>query len=206
MNNAGIEIKKPFEDFTESDITKMMIVHFLGSWMLSQRVWPHMKAQKSGRLVMVCSSSIFGMKDNAAYTAAKGALLGLTKSLAEKGRAFGIYVNGLAPVAFTAMARQMLDTSGWDYMEKHYPASQISPVCCWLAHSSCVLTGQIVVSWGRNIGKIFLGETIGLQVSGNEYTIETIADCYEAASSELGYFVPESTDEEVQFLQADRKM
>jgi NAD(P)-dependent dehydrogenase (short-subunit alcohol dehydrogenase family) len=159
VNNAGIEIKKPFEEFTKADVSRMFAVHFHGSWNLSQLVWPHMQKQSYGKIVMVCSTSIYGMPQNAAYASAKGALLGLAKSLAIEGREHNIAVNAFAPAAFTNMAKQMLaDGADWDWMSTNYPAWATSPVCCWLCHETCPLQGQIVSSWGRNLGKSSSGK------------------------------------------------
>ncbi|KAF6784304.1 hypothetical protein CMUS01_16304 [Colletotrichum musicola] len=107
INNAGIEIKKPFLDFTDEDFSRMMAVHVWGSWMLTQLAWPHMRKQKYGRVLMVLSATIAGMPGYAAYTVAKGALFGLGRTLAVEGQADGITVNMFGPFANTAMARQI---------------------------------------------------------------------------------------------------
>ncbi|KAF4454647.1 3-oxoacyl-acp reductase [Fusarium austroafricanum] len=176
VNNAGIEIKKPFEQFTNVDVERMFNVHFQGSYKLTQLVWPYMQKQFYGRIVMVCSTSTYGMPQNAAYAPAKGALLGLAKSLAFEGREYNIQVNAFAPAAFTDMAKQILkeNDSAWDHMLKHYPAFATSP-------------GQIVSSWGRSFGKIFI-----------------VGDGWTRTSQTEGYFVPNDVIEQNSILEASR--
>ncbi|KAF5851141.1 hypothetical protein GGP41_003926 [Bipolaris sorokiniana] len=53
IKNAGIEIKKPFEDMTVDDLSRMLDVHVMGSWHLPQLLWPHMKLAGYGKIIMV---------------------------------------------------------------------------------------------------------------------------------------------------------
>ena len=73
------------------------------------RRWPHMVEQGYGRIVMTTSTGIFGLPENLSYAAAKGAVIGLTRSLTVAGAAHGIKVNLIAPAAFTRMAGQPAD-------------------------------------------------------------------------------------------------
>jgi len=204
INNAGLEIKKHFDEFTPTELALVFDVHFFGSWNLTKLVWPFMQRQSYGKVIMVCSCSIYGMPQNAAYVSAKAALLGLAKSLAYEGRESNIYVNALAPVAFTNLARQMLtDESTWANAAENYPAWAVSPVCCWLAHEDCSLRGEIVSSWGRNFGKLFIGETLGIHVSG-DYSIESVQDGWDKASSEEGYFTAKDVMEQNAILEQSR--
>lgn len=206
INNAGIEIKKGFPDFTDADLSRMWGVHVLGAWVLTQLVWPHMKTQKYGRVVMVSSTSLFGMPDNAAYVASKGALFGLARSLSIEGAAHGILVNCLGPTAYTAMAKQMLDDetrSAW--MEKIFPASATSAVCAWLVHENCQLTGEFITSYGRSVGRVFLAETKGAFCPTGDYTLETVRDHMDEARDTEGFIVPKSVDEQIETLLSTRQ-
>ena len=62
--------------------------------------------QGYGRIVMTTSTGVFGLPHNLSYATAKGAVIGLTRSLATAGAAHGIKVNLIAPAAFTRMAGQ----------------------------------------------------------------------------------------------------
>ncbi|EUC29073.1 hypothetical protein COCCADRAFT_107508 [Bipolaris zeicola 26-R-13] len=201
INNAGIDIAKPFEDMALDDLSRTFDVHVMGSWHLSQFVWPHMKKAGYGKIVMVCSSSIFGMPSNSAYVTAKGALYGLMRSLAYEEREFGIKVNALGPVAFTPMAKTILPESQWDRAAQALPAWTTSPVCAWLAHEANEDTGKMITSYGRSIGRMFLAETKGVFCGTGEYTIDTVKAHYEEARDEAGYIVPTSVEDESKRLE-----
>lgn len=99
VNNAGISGRQtPFLDIDEDYYDRMMDVNVKAAFFLSQSVVPGMRDQKWGRIVNV--SSMFAMKgspDAPHYTAAKGAMLGLTKALARELGPWNITVNAIAP-------------------------------------------------------------------------------------------------------------
>jgi NAD(P)-dependent dehydrogenase (short-subunit alcohol dehydrogenase family) len=135
VNNAGVEIFKEFDAFNDKDLASILDVHVWGSWRISQLAWPHMKAQQYGKIILICSPALFGMANNAAYTTAKGALLGLAKSLAAEGNKHGIQVNELAPMAMTDMARKHIsDETTLAWMAEKFPVSHPPAVVGWLVH------------------------------------------------------------------------
>ena len=56
-----------------------------------------MVEQGYGRIVMTTSAGLFGLPNNLSYATAKGAVIGLTRSLTAAGAAHGITVNLIAP-------------------------------------------------------------------------------------------------------------
>lgn len=104
INNAGILRDKSFAKMDMADFRKVIDVHLMGSVHCTQAVWPHMVAQRYGRIMMTTSASgIYGNFGQANYGAAKSALVGLTNVLAIEGERRGIRVNALAPTAATRM-------------------------------------------------------------------------------------------------------
>lgn len=99
VNNAGISGHGlAFEQVGEDAYDRMMRIHVKSAFFFAQFVVPGMKARRYGRIVN--TSSMFAMKGNNAmphYATAKGALLGLTKSLAIELGPFNITVNAIAP-------------------------------------------------------------------------------------------------------------
>lgn len=196
IKNAGIEIKKPFEDMTVDDLSRMLDVHVMGSWHLPQLLWPHMKLAGYGKIIMVCSSSLFGIPYNSAYVTAKGALYGLMRSLSYKGREFGVKVNCLVPVAFTQMTKVIAHEFQWNFVAQSMPAWTTSPVCAWLAHEANDDTGEMISTYGCSIGRMFFAETKGFCCETGEHTIEIVKSHYEAARDKAGYIVPTSVEDE----------
>jgi NAD(P)-dependent dehydrogenase (short-subunit alcohol dehydrogenase family) len=61
VNNAGILRDKTFGKMEMSDFRKVVDVHLIGSANVAHACWPHMRAQKYGRIVFTASASgIYG--------------------------------------------------------------------------------------------------------------------------------------------------
>ena len=104
VNNAGILRDRTFAKQELADFRLVLDVHVMGSVHCAQAVWPHMKARGYGRIIFTTSSSgLYGNFGQAAYSAAKMALVGLMQTLALEGASDGIRVNCMAPSAATAM-------------------------------------------------------------------------------------------------------
>ena len=109
INNAGILRDKSFGKVSMDDFRLVLDVHLMGAVHCSQAVWPHMVAQRYGRIVMTTSSSgLFGNFGQANYGAAKMALVGLMQTLSIEGAKSDIRVNCLAPTAATRMTEDLL--------------------------------------------------------------------------------------------------
>ena len=109
VNNAGILRDKSFAKMEMDDFRLVLEVHLMGAVHLCKAVWPHMVAQKYGRLLMTSSSSgLFGNFGQTNYGAAKMALVGLMQTLAIEGAKHNIRVNSLAPTAATRMTQDLM--------------------------------------------------------------------------------------------------
>ena len=109
VNNAGIIRWAGFPEADAENLASHFAVHVGGSFNTTRAAWPHMVEQRYGRVVMTTSSGMFGLPNNLSYAAAKGAVIGLMRSLTTAGAAHGIKVNAIAPAAFTRMAGQRGD-------------------------------------------------------------------------------------------------
>ena len=101
VNNAGIYQFGAFADYPDDILRATIDGHLYGSWFATQAAWPHMVEAGFGRVVMIGSRVMMGMANNVAYSAVKGALLGLANSLAVEGRPHGINVNTLSVGGYT---------------------------------------------------------------------------------------------------------
>lgn len=98
VNNAGIAGQKLFTDVTAAEWDAMFGVCVKGAFHCCQAVLPHMIRRKWGRIVNVSSMwGQVGASCEVAYSAAKAALIGLTKALAKEEGPSGITVNCVAP-------------------------------------------------------------------------------------------------------------
>jgi NAD(P)-dependent dehydrogenase (short-subunit alcohol dehydrogenase family) len=109
VNNAGILRDKTFAKMDLADFRLVLDVHLMGAVHCCKAVWPHMTAQKYGRIVMTTSSTgLYGNFGQSNYGAAKLALVGLMQTLALEGAKHDIRVNSLAPTAATRMTEGLL--------------------------------------------------------------------------------------------------
>src|SRR5690606_21774152 len=96
--NAGINIRKPPRDFSPEEWQSVLDINLNGPFFCAQAVYPAMKAQGGGKIVTIGSmTSIFGVPFAPAYSAAKGAVVQLTRSLATAWAPDNIQVNCILP-------------------------------------------------------------------------------------------------------------
>ena len=82
FNNAGMNIRKSFADYTEADFDRIVAVHLKGMFFMAQAVYPAMVARGRGCIINVASQrGLKGAVNSAPYSAAKAGIIGLTRSL-----------------------------------------------------------------------------------------------------------------------------
>lgn len=107
INNAALIINKPFEDFSIAEYEDQVRVNSSAAFALARSVAPAMKAKQYGKIVNFCSVTLNGRWDGyVPYVASKGAMLGLTKSLARELGPYGISVNAVSPGAIVSQAEE----------------------------------------------------------------------------------------------------
>ena len=105
INNAALIINRPFEDFSVAEYEDQVRVNSSAGFVLSQAVAPAMKAARYGKIINFCSLTLNGRWDGyVPYVASKGALLGLTRTLARELGPHGIRVNAVSPGAVVSDA------------------------------------------------------------------------------------------------------
>lgn len=109
INNAGVYGACAFERITTEQWQRQLDVDLNGSFYLTQAVWPLMKLQDYGRIMMTTGASgLFGDLHQVGFSAAKMALVGMVNSLSIEGALHNIRVNSLCPQALTAMTEKHL--------------------------------------------------------------------------------------------------
>ncbi len=100
VNNAGIAQVAPFEEIEIAAWDRVLAVHLRGTFLVTRRVLPLMYAQDFGKIINTASQLAHaGSPGLAHYTAAKGAIISLTRTLALEIGARNLNVNCVAPGA-----------------------------------------------------------------------------------------------------------
>ena len=118
VNNAGVVIPGTIENTTTEDWEKTMAVNVTGLFLLSQVCLPHIIERKGVIINNASSVALKGVKDRFAYTASKGAVLALTRSMAADLIEKGVRVNCVCPgTTYTPSLENRLSRFD-DYEEK----------------------------------------------------------------------------------------
>jgi|TARA_B100000315_G_C14595329_1_gene598666 pyridoxal 4-dehydrogenase len=98
VNNAAIVPFTPWEDVDFEEWRRIQRVNLDGVFLMSRGAYEAMKDQGKGRIINMCSNTVFaGTPNMAAYVAAKGGVLGLTRAMATEVGGYGITVNAVSP-------------------------------------------------------------------------------------------------------------
>jgi NAD(P)-dependent dehydrogenase (short-subunit alcohol dehydrogenase family) len=107
INNAGQLRDRSFKKMTLEEWTDVIDTHLHGTFRVTHAAWPLMEKQRYGRIVMVSSSSsVVGNMGQANYSAAKGAVTTLARTLAIEGARNNIVVNAIATAGLTRMTEK----------------------------------------------------------------------------------------------------
>jgi NAD(P)-dependent dehydrogenase (short-subunit alcohol dehydrogenase family) len=110
VNNAGVSLAGRIEDVKEEDWDRILDVNLKGAYLCSQAAAPAMQQQRWGRIINIASISgqTGGVSATVAYSASKGGLIAMTKTLARDLAAFGITANAICPgQIMTDMSRNL---------------------------------------------------------------------------------------------------
>ena len=98
FNNAGISGVGPLHEVELEDWQRVISVNVNGVFLVSKYVIPFMIRQNSGSIINMSSCiADIGLANRASYTASKGAVLSLTKSMQVDYAKYNIRVNALMP-------------------------------------------------------------------------------------------------------------
>jgi 2-hydroxycyclohexanecarboxyl-CoA dehydrogenase len=167
VNNAGITGFAPFLELTDEQWDRMMEVNLKGTFVVTQTVLPDMLAAGWGRIVNISSSSAqSGSALMAHYSSSKGAMIALTKTLAQEFGPQGVTVNTIPPRFITNTVMSELSFKEQPHMaERRETMRTIGPIrregqpediagaCAWLVSDEAgYVTGQVIgVNGGRYI-------------------------------------------------------
>jgi glucose 1-dehydrogenase len=168
VNNAGIQISRPTEELSSDDFDRVLAVNLRGSFMCAREAIRHFLSEdKSGSIVNISSvHQLIPKPGYLGYSASKGGMQNLTRSLALEYASRGIRVNGVGPGAtVTPINRAWIDDpEKRRQVEEHIPmqragdADEMAGVTAFLASDDAAyITGQtIFVDGGLTLYPSFL--------------------------------------------------
>lgn len=154
INNAGINIVKPFDEFTDEDYETLMSVNVKAPFKISQIVAKNMRQKGYGRIVNI--SSIYGVvsrEHRLLYTMSKSCLIGMTKTLSLELAKHGVLVNAVSPgFTKTDLTQKVLGEKGICEVEGKVPmgrlgttAEMTNAVMFLCGDQNTYITGQNIV-------------------------------------------------------------
>lgn len=182
VNNAGILRDKTFAKMTLDDFRKVVDVHLMGTATCSHAVWPIMREQKYGRVVLTSSASgLYGNFGQSNYGAAKAAMMGLMNVLHMEGARDDIRVNTLAPTAATRMTENLMPPEALELLQPE----TITPGLLYLVSENA--PSRTILGAGAGcyaVTKVY--ETEGVMLEDGDNTPEGVAAQFEAISDASG--------------------
>ncbi len=182
VNNAGILRDGFFHKMTYEDFDAVVKVHLYGAFNTSRAAADHFRAQESGALVhMTSTSGLIGNLAQANYAAAKLAITAFSKSVALDMKRWNVRSNCIAPFAWSRMISSIkVDTPEQEARVeklKQMTPAKVAPMAVYLASDRAAeVSGQIFAVRNNEIFLINQPRPIRSVHSGDGWTPEAIAD------------------------------
>jgi NAD(P)-dependent dehydrogenase (short-subunit alcohol dehydrogenase family) len=141
VHNAGLLAWREIEETDDDLWRRIRMVGVDAAFALCRAAFRIMKRQQYGRIVLTTSGRAMyvdaSLPGLSAYSAAKGAQLGLMVALAAEGEPHGIRINAISPVAATRMFRAEVERG-------ELKPELVSPGVAFLASTACDVSGVIL--------------------------------------------------------------
>ena len=155
VNNAGIQISRPSLELSAADFDKVLAVNLRGAFLCAREaIRSYLDAETPGSIVNISSvHQLIPKPSYLGYSASKGGMQNLTRTLALEYAARGIRVNAVGPGAtITPINRAWVDDPvKAEMVTSHIPmprpgtADEMAGVVCFLASDDAAyITGQTI--------------------------------------------------------------
>jgi NAD(P)-dependent dehydrogenase (short-subunit alcohol dehydrogenase family) len=171
VNNAGVfSALNDIDKMPLADFDKILKTHLYGTFFCSRAAAGYMRKQGYGRIINTSSHVGLGWRSNAAYAAAKEAIVGFTRAIARDVAEFGT-ANAIRPLAMWRGMREEDQKNTTDLPE------DIAPLVVYLGSEAADdINGRIFEVWHGHVG-IFTEPPIVQEslVKKESWTVEELA-------------------------------
>jgi NAD(P)-dependent dehydrogenase (short-subunit alcohol dehydrogenase family) len=154
VNNSGVATVKPLVETTHEEWRAIVDTNLTGTFTLCRAVGPTLIAQRRGKVINVASVlGAHGLPGYTAYSASKGGIIALTRTLAVEWARHDVQVNAIAPGWFVTPMneRAFADASIRERLLRDVPArragkpEELGPLVVYLASpASDFVTGEVI--------------------------------------------------------------
>ena len=152
VNNAGIIRDKLFIKMSDDDWEQVLFTDLFSAFYICKQFVPSMARNRWGRIINMASvSGVMGNAGQTNYAAAKGGLIGFTKSLAKELAGRAVTVNAIAPGFVDTQMAQSLGAETLEQVKKMIPskrlgtAEDVANAAVFLASDEAsYITGQVL--------------------------------------------------------------
>jgi NAD(P)-dependent dehydrogenase (short-subunit alcohol dehydrogenase family) len=183
INNAGVVRSAPFGEYADDLLWPVLETQIGGHFHVTRAAWRSMQHQGYGRVLNIASGAgLWGVAGMSGYSAAKMAIVGLTRAVAQEGAPHGIGVNVIAPCAKTR-------PGGFGPIQES-PAlfewlslDVVAPVAAWLVHESCAVSGECFTVGGGYVGRVSVAVNEGHRWE-RPMSVEDVRDAWGAVMAD----------------------
>lgn len=159
VNNAGIAKDKTIRNLTEADWDSVLDVNLKGTFLTCQAASFHMIKQNYGRIINISSRAWLGFKGQANYSASKGGVVSLSRTLALELAKYQITVNTVCPGIIRTPLFEQIPEEGKENLMKLQPTKSVGEpkdigysVAFLASDKSSYVTGQtLFVCGGKSL-------------------------------------------------------
>lgn len=160
VNNAGISKDRYLAKMSDEEWDDVLRVNLTAQFLTCRAAVPHMMEQRHGRIVNISSRAWLGGAGQANYSASKGGVVSLTRTLALELAKFQITANCVAPALVDTPLFQGLKEEVRERLTNSVPMGRVgtpadiaNAVRFFASDESAYVTGQVLyVCGGRSLG------------------------------------------------------
>ena len=161
VNNAGIERDALVHKMTEEDWDAVIATNLKSCFLCSRAVVPAMLRKGFGRIISISSRACLGGYGQASYSASKGGIVSLTRTLALELASKGITVNCVAPGLIDTPLFRSFRPDVQERLLKLQPSRRVGrpedvayAVACFVSDEASYITGQTLYACGgKSVGQ-----------------------------------------------------